>query len=355
MDTDWRVVKEPWLAASLSLELPGVGQMYAGAWVAGLLFLVGALALSVAAQVLVFAPRGSYLAAGLLLLALIALWILNIVVAHRCARKANSAEAEAARHEAKDPYLAVFLTRIMPGIGHLYLRRWWLGAGLILVTMALWVVGGRFLVAGLFFFPLYRAGACLLAYVAGPPERRRGRAGIAGICVLGLACGLAVLVTAFGFRHFLIHAFRVPGGSMSPTIRSGDRILVWKPPFTPRRGDVVVHLNPWDRSVRYVHRVAAVEGETIEFKGDGIYVNGAMLTEGAFGRLRYEPAHVPPNTEHFADEGHPYTVPPGHLFMVGDNVARSFDSRLHGPVPVNDVVGKAYKRYWPLDRVGPIE
>jgi signal peptidase I len=139
---------------------------------------------------------------------------------------------------------------------------------------------------------------------------------------------------------------------MAPTIQAGDKILVLKSvSYRPQRGDIVVFRNPLDRAINFVKRVAALEGETVELKEDGTYVNGSKLTEGVWGRI----PHVAIMRQEYADEGRPFTVPPGHIFVVGDNTQRSYDSRFFGPVPLSDVRGRAYKRYWPLGRVGPIE
>ena len=106
----------------------------------------------------------------------------------------------------------------------------------------------------------------------------------------------------------------------------------------------------------WVKRVAAVAGETIEVKRDGVYVNGQRVLGGMLGKHRDIQAQRPASDGRmWAQEGSPFEVPRGHVFVLGDNIDRSFDSRFFGPVPMEDIVGKAYKRYWPLDRAGPIE
>jgi signal peptidase I len=156
-------------------------------------------------------------------------------------------------------------------------------------------------------------------------------------------------------RQYVVEAFIAPTASMAPTIQPGDRVLVWKRPFVPQRGDLIVFLNPRDRREEYVKRLAAVAGETIEFRRDGAYINGALLDRQSFGGLPYEDAELPPSFRRWAIEGSPFTVPPGYVFVLGDNIGRSVDSRFFGPVPLSDVIGKAYKRYWPPQRAGPLE
>jgi len=181
--------------------------------------------------------------------------------------------------------------------------------------------------------------------------------------LLGLALVLVLALGASGFlagaalliRAYVVEPFVVPTGAMAPTIQSGDRILAWKRPFTPERGDVVVFRSLADPHVNYVKRVAAVAGETVEFRADGVYIDDSRVADGALGRMAYVALTVSPGAPQWAREGEPFQVPPGHVFLVGDNLQNSLDSRLFGPVPVGNIVGKAYRRYWPLDRSGPIE
>jgi len=348
MESPNRLAKEPWLAVNLSCVLPGVGQFYAGAWGLGILFLLGGLLLPAFAIGWLASSGGSLAVGGLLGLGSVALGVLTLLHAHVRARKANDPAAEQARKQVKDPYLAVFLTQVLPGIGHLYLRRWVVGILLIVVSVGLWIIPPWTV---LVYLAIYAPIVCLLAWRAAPPERRQGKAAIAALCLAVAAKGLLVSGGAVVFRYGAVEAFRQPAESMAPTLEAGERILVSKRPFQPQRGDLVVFRNPQDRSQVHVKRVAALGGETVEYKADGICVNGSRLQEGTFGRLPY----LPDPGQKFAGAGKPFTVPPGHLFVVGDNCRKSLDSRVFGPVPQSDVIGKPYKRYWPPSRAGAIE
>jgi signal peptidase I len=143
-----------------------------------------------------------------------------------------------------------------------------------------------------------------------------------------------------------------PAASMAPAIMAGDRLLIWKGPFQPCRGDIIAFRSPAGDfpSLVLAKRLVAFGGETIEFRNEQVYINNARLEGGVFAAMRYRPVA----RQGFAGEGNPFVVPPGHLFLVGDNSAASLDSRQFGPVPARDVIGKVYKRYWPMGRAGPL-
>jgi signal peptidase I len=128
-----RLAKEPWLAVNLSYLMPGVGQFYARAWGVGVLFLAGFNLLYAVTMWEMLSPQGSLLVGVLMLLPMLAVKILSLFHAHARAKRLNLPEAEQARKQVKDPYLAAFLTQLLPGVGHLYLRRWILGLVFLLV------------------------------------------------------------------------------------------------------------------------------------------------------------------------------------------------------------------------------
>jgi signal peptidase I len=357
MADEQRLAKEPWLAVNLSYLVPGLGQFYAHAWGFGVLFLAGVSLLSAVTVWQILSARGSLLVVGLMLLPNLAVKVLSLFHAHARAKRLNSPQAEQMRKQVKDPYLAAFLSQIMPGVGHLYLRRWILS----LVFLLVWVIialaaspvpfGVKIGVLLFLFMPFYSAGVCLLALVMGPASRRPREAAIAGLCVLIAAIPLAAIGSALLARQYVVEGFVVPTGAMAPTICGGDRILAWKWGYaSPRRGDIVVYVNPMNRG-QNVKRVVAVAGETVEFRKDGVYVNGSELTEGVFGRL----PHTSVDRQTYAAPEQPYTVPERTVFVVGDNNSRSFDSRFFGAIPLEDVIARAYKTYWPPWRAGPLE
>lgn len=177
----------------------------------------------------------------------------------------------------------------------------------------------------------------------------------------------------------------VPTGSMKPTILEGDRVYVnklaydLKVPFTtwhllqwanPQRGEIVVFYSPYDGK-RLVKRVIGVPGDRIELRGDALILNGQSVTytaldSGSFADLaptdrashvfateqlpgRTHTVAVWPAVQARRDFG-PFTVPPGHYFMMGDNRDDSFDSRYYGPVDRARIVGRASIAVLSFDR-----
>lgn len=227
-----RPAKEPWLAVSLSWLVPGVGQCYAGAWVSGLLFLGGGFGLGLLALWQLASAHGHLFVASLLVAARLGVWFAGLFHAHYSGRKRNSSEAEQERRQSKDPFFAVFLTLIVPGVGHLYLAHWLGGALLLTGVLAFWLgsavlfalasLPAAFCVAAVV-FSTYQAGAALLAYRAGRTESRRSAAGILGVCLLAFGMGMLPVAAAMVSRQYAIQAFRLSGASMSPALEPGDR------------------------------------------------------------------------------------------------------------------------------------
>lgn len=168
------------------------------------------------------------------------------------------------------------------------------------------------------------------------------------------AAAIAVLLALF-IRTFVVQAFKIPSGSMEPTLLVGDHILVNKfiygikipfiqktviPIKDPERGDVLVFIYPVDPSKDFIKRAIGLPGEKIEIVGRTIYINGVPY-EDPHGYYSPSPAE-PQLKEHFG----PVTVPKGHIFVMGDNRNHSYDSRFWGFVPIESVKGKAFIIYW---------
>ncbi|RMH03969.1 MAG: signal peptidase I [Nitrospirae bacterium] len=181
------------------------------------------------------------------------------------------------------------------------------------------------------------------------------------------------MLLAFTIRMFVVQAFKIPSGSMIPTLLIGDHILVNKlayglqwpqdcefelsfPPMTcysselliefekPKRGDVIVFRYPEDEHKDFIKRIIGLPGDTIKIRNKVVYVNGNPLDDKAYTQ------HLDPNII----DGHinprdnfgPVTVPPDSYFVMGDNRDHSLDSRFWGFVRARKIKGRAFLIYW---------
>ncbi|HTZ11044.1 MAG TPA: signal peptidase I [Candidatus Margulisiibacteriota bacterium] len=171
---------------------------------------------------------------------------------------------------------------------------------------------------------------------------------------------VVAFILAMIIRSFLVQAFKIPTGSMRPTLVEGDVILVnklsygAKVPFTQlrlpgfeklKRGDVVVFIYPEDKNKDFIKRLIGLPGETLEIKNGTIYINDKPLLDPVFNQRYYY------NRGDFAQEEQKITVPKGQYFFLGDNSASSKDSRYWGFVPWQNILGKALLIYWPPQRI----
>jgi len=168
---------------------------------------------------------------------------------------------------------------------------------------------------------------------------------------------IVALLLAFFIRSFIVQAFKIPSGSMLPTLQIGDHILVSKflyglrlpyPVETtvwewgqPDRGDVIVFVYPRDRSKDFIKRVVAVAGDSVEIRHKAVYINGAKVDD-PHATFKYGDQEIPGPRDNLG----PMTVPEHKLFVMGDNRDESHDGRFWGFVDLDDVKGKAFLIYW---------
>ncbi|MEE9913122.1 MAG: signal peptidase I [Deltaproteobacteria bacterium] len=167
----------------------------------------------------------------------------------------------------------------------------------------------------------------------------------------------AVLIAAF-IISFVVQAFKIPSGSMIPTLLVGDHLFVNKfiygvkipyfrktiiPLTDPKREDVIVFIYPQDRSKDFIKRVIGVAGDKIEMKNKKLFINDRAYADpfGVYDDPAIYPAHVQPR-----DNFGPVIVPQDSVFVMGDNRDHSLDSRFWGFVDLKDVQGKAFILYW---------
>lgn len=150
---------------------------------------------------------------------------------------------------------------------------------------------------------------------------------------------------------FLFQPHKVDGKSMFPNFHDREYILTDKVTYRkskPVRGDVVVFHAPPPYDSDFIKRVIGLPGETVMVSGGHVFINGERLDE------EYLPGNYLTSEKGFLREGVPYTIPADYYMVFGDNRGFSSDSREWGPVSEKAIVGKAWIRYWPADRMGII-
>ena len=157
------------------------------------------------------------------------------------------------------------------------------------------------------------------------------------------AVALALLI-----RTFIMAPFKIPSGSMRPTLIEGDRILVNKFLYRfrqPQRGDIIVFRYPDDTKRPFIKRLAAVGGDVVEIRDGRVLVNGAPLNgSNIFSINRYY------NQGTYGKTGETVHVPTDSYYVLGDNSLSSHDSRFWGFVPKRLVIGRAMCIFWPINR-----
>ena len=184
-----------------------------------------------------------------------------------------------------------------------------------------------------------------------------------------------VILLVFVLRSFVVEPFRIPSGSMLPSLQVGDFILVNKFGYgirlpiihrkifevsLPDRGDVMVFRFPHDESINFIKRVVGLPGDKVDYRDKKLYVNGELMPQENMGTYAFDEAgkrHIIANryVETLGDRKHDilmdtgkrtsrmsFTVPEGHYFVMGDNRDYSNDSRFWGFVPEPNIIGRAF-------------
>ena len=190
------------------------------------------------------------------------------------------------------------------------------------------------------------------------------------VMIVAVALGLAL-----GIQAFLVKPFRIPTGSMIPTLDEGQRVLVDRVSFRfsePSRGDVVVFKPPKGADIHacgnpqqpgdghpcsketpersdqnFIKRIVGLPGDRLKVIDGRVYINNQRQDE-PFINPDYDPdcdgCQLP----------RAITIPPDHFFMMGDNRDASEDSRFWGPVPKEWIIGNAFATYWPPKKIGTL-
>jgi len=153
---------------------------------------------------------------------------------------------------------------------------------------------------------------------------------------------------ALAIRTFIMAPFKIPSGSMRPTLIEGDRILVNKFLYRvrePRRGDIIVFKYPEDPKRPFIKRLVGKAGDRVEIRDGAVLVNGRPLDgSGIFSTNHYY------NQGWYGQAHDAIEVPPDSYYVLGDNSSSSHDSRFWGFVPKRSLIGQAICIFWPLTR-----
>lgn len=164
----------------------------------------------------------------------------------------------------------------------------------------------------------------------------------------GIVVVLAVMVMIY---LFIMSPQEINGASMEPNFHNGEYILTNKIIYRieqPQRGDVIIFKSPRNKEVDYIKRIIGLPGDRVSVKSNAIYVNEEKVAE----------PYLQPGVTIFGmsylKEGQEATVPEGMYFVLGDNRPHSSDSRDFGPIPKDEIIGKAFLRYWPFSEFGVV-
>lgn len=172
--------------------------------------------------------------------------------------------------------------------------------------------------------------------------------------IQALVLALSVFVLLY---LFVAQPNQVHGNSMYPNFHDNEFLLTEKITYhlrEPQRGEVVIFKAPpsepcAEDECEYIKRIIGLPGDTVRVLNGKVWINGQVLKE------EYLPSDYTTNPGSYLREGKPVIVPQGEYIVMGDNRPHSHDSREFGPIPKENIVGRAFFRYWPLDRLGLIE
>ena len=289
-------------------------------------------------------------------------------------------------------WVAIMFSLIMPGLGQVYCGK--LARGLVLNflnILPLPIIIGLFsasrspalmpitiallFVAGIIQLIAIIDSACIAKRLRADYELKDYNRWYVYVLLVLIVTG-GGLGSALYMRGQTLEAFRVPAASCYPAIVPNDRILANKSAYKtedPRKGDLVVFINPENKRINFLKRVVAIAGDTVEIKDGELYVNdeklqrrklpqstldnirikvkGELLQGEVFeeinGDARYKIFLTKPPHDKASPDFAKITVPDHHCFVLGDNRNLSRDSRHFGPVPLATIKGRADYLYWP--------
>lgn len=332
--------KKPWLATNLSFLLPGLGQFYSKNYIKGLFFLLNPLIFSIIGLYLFLSTSNSFIFIAICVFLGGLINFVGLFDAYYSAKKRNTNTFNQERKKYKDPWLAVFFSRLIPGIGHIYIGQYLWGVLLIALSIILPISE----IITLPFITYH-------VYMNAPVRREKDSSAIVQFSiVLFLSLIITFPISNFPIRNFIAESRYITASSMEPTLMINDRLIINKLVYkfeAPKRGDIIV-FNPTEalkaRNFKdaFIKRIIGIPDDTVEVKNGKVYVNEKVLEENYIAQ--------PPDYQ-FG----PVKVPPNSYLVLGDNRNNSYDSHYWGFVPKDLIIGKATNIYWPLKRAREIK
>lgn len=271
----------------------------------------------------------------------------------------------------KEPLAAILLSVILPGAGQAYAGEVKRGVVFFLAFVFLELCAAFYLLS-----PSVRLNAfsCVIilglaafwvfilkdSYLAAKKhnEAHGMKAGLTPKKKLMFSGGLLLVIAVYLlFTRFIVsnylRFYNAPPDSMEPTIYKGEVLLVNLLSYKrsqPQRGDIVLYRYPKDPSRIYMNRIIGFPGESVLLKDHRIFINGEQLKDNWAVKVRHY------NAGRLARRNMPpVAVPQDSYYVLGDNAARSQDSRFWGCVTKSSLIGKVFKRFYPFKRSGPID
>lgn len=338
---------DPWVSVNLSVLWPGLGQCYSRAWAKGLIFAGITCGFLFYAIWSILGRNGNTLT-GLLTLGIIGIfYVINVFDAYNTLKSLPRLSL-AVYQPKRNRWYAVFLSQILPGFGHLYLQKAIVGGVFLAISTVISLLANDYPVL-LPIPPFLWAIACYHVYRITPYRGNAYR-----WVIMTIMIGLLIIRLIVGYVPIWLNStfmqFIVPSSSMEPTLQVNDRMFVRAHTnYEPQSGDIIVFNVPEEAiaaldinpDTLFVKRVIGLPGQSVFVTRGTVFIDQQPLPE-------------PYTTGVSNYDWGPAIVPPDSYFVLGDHRNESADSHVWGFLPSSDILGRAYKIYWPPERIQPL-